>query len=158
MMRRFSLFSVVFVLIVFCGMYLPNHVCRAGHGLAFAAENWSTSECHDGEGNTHNMFGSQERVCELRTSKLTPGNHLNVSSMNGGIEVIGEDRNDIAVEARVIAWAGSTSEAKDVLRQITIETSGDSIRDNGPRFHWSNKGYGINYKLHVPRHLSVDLK
>jgi hypothetical protein len=74
-----------------------------------------------------------------------------------GIEVIGEDRNDVAVEARVNAWARSTSEAKELLRQITIDTSGESIRDNGPHFLF-NKGYGINYKLHIPRHLSVDLK
>jgi DUF4097 and DUF4098 domain-containing protein YvlB len=156
-MRRFTLFAAVFALIVFCGTYLPNHVCRTGF-VAFAADAWNTGECHD-EGSTHNFFGSnQDRVCELRTTKFTPDSHLNVSSMNGGIEVIGEDRNDVAVEARVIAWAGSASDAKDVLRQIVIETSGDSIRDSGPRFHWGNKGYGVNYKLHVPRHLSVDLK
>jgi DUF4097 and DUF4098 domain-containing protein YvlB len=157
-MRRFTLFAAVFVLIVLCGTHLPCHVSRAGH-IAFAAENWSTGECRD-EGNTHNSFGwnNQERVCELRTTRFATGSHLNVSSTNGGIEVIGEDRNDVAVEARVTAWAGSASEAKDILRQIAIETSGDSIRDNGPRFHWGSKGYGINYKLHVPRHLSVDLK
>lgn len=154
-MRRFTIFTVVFVLIVFCGTYRPSHRNSFGH-TAFAADNWSTGECRNEDSN--HSWG-QERACELRTTTLTTGGtHLNVSSMNGGIQVIGEDRKDIAVEARVIAWAGSVSEAKDILRQVAIETSGDSIRDNGPHLHWGNKGYGINYKLRVPRHLSVDLK
>lgn len=157
-MRRFAIFAAAFVLIVFCGTYLPSHVHHRGR-IAFAADNWSAGECRD-QGNTHNQFGwgKLERVCELRTTRLTPGSRLNVTSLNGGIEVIGEDRSDVAVEARVIAWAGSASEAKDMIRQIAIETAGDSIRDNGPSFHWGNKGYGVNYKLRVPRHLSVDLK
>jgi DUF4097 and DUF4098 domain-containing protein YvlB len=157
-MRRFAVFASVFALIVFAGTLLPNHVSHCSR-IAFAAENWSKGDCGD-EGNTHNRFGlgHQERVCELRTTKLAAGSHLDVSSMNGGIEVIGEDRSDIAVEARINAWASSSSEAKEIIGQVAIETSNNSIHDTGPSFHWSNKGYGINYKLHVPKHLSVDLK
>lgn len=157
-MRRFIVFASTFALIVFSAKYLPGHNYSMVH-VAFAAENWTTGECTD-DGNHHGNWSlnRQDRACELRTTTIPGSSHLNVSTMNGGIQVIGEDRNDIAIEASVSAWAGSSSEAKDILHQVGIETSNNSIRDNGPRFHMGNKGYSVDYKLHVPRSLSVDLK
>ncbi len=84
--------------------------------------------------------------------------HLAVKSENGGIEINGEDRSDVVVEARVQAWADSAADAKNILSKVSIETMGDSIRDNGPRFHFGSSGYGVNYRLRVPRRLTVDLK
>ena len=53
-------------------------------------------------------------------------------------------------------WASSESDAKNILKQVVIETSGDNIRDDGPHFHGGNSGYGVNYRLRVPRRLAVD--
>ena len=161
-MRRLLFFTATFVALVVAGTALPRFATRA-HAASqtpTGTGNWKTGECGSDEGNTHNHWGrgDQERVCELRRTTFTPeGNHLAVSSMNGGIEVVGEDRSDIAVEARVQAWAGSESEAREILSQVRIDTSGDNIRDSGPRFHMSNKGYGINYRVHVPRKVNIDL-
>ena len=133
-----------------------------GHREAYAAQsgNWSTGACPSDGGNTHNSWwGHQERVCELRTTTIKLGaQRLGVKSENGGIEVSGEDRGDVQIEARVEAWAGSESDAKDILRKVTIDTSGDNVRDSGPHFHLGNSGYGVNYKIRVPRRLAVDLK
>lgn len=157
-MRRFMVFAITFALLVLSAKFLPGHKHSMGH-VAFAAENWTTSDCPDDSNHHGNWsWNHQDRACELRTTTIPGSTHLNVSSMNGGIQVIGEDRADIAIEARVNAWAGSSSEAKDILHQVAVETSNNSIRDNGPRFHMGNKGYSIDYKLHVPRGLSVDLK
>lgn len=155
-MRRFTLFVLVFVVVV--GLSSVHHSCLRG---AVHAADWRTGKCGDDEGNTHNTswWGHQERVCELRTTTIKlGGQHLAVKSENGGIEVTGEDRSDVVVEARVQAWAGSTSEAKDILSKVAVETSGDSIRDSGPRFHLGDKGYGVNYRIRVPRRLAIDLK
>jgi DUF4097 and DUF4098 domain-containing protein YvlB len=156
-MRRIVIFTTVLAVLISTGIL---HKTRVGAAM-FQAGNWTTGECDKGEGNTHNhwMFGYQDRVCQLRTTTIRlGGQQLGVSSENGGIQVIGEDRKDVAIEAMVQAWAGSESEANDILRQVQIDTSGDRIRDHGPHFHMGNKGYGINYKLHVPRQLSVDLE
>ncbi len=155
-MRRFSLFVSVFVVVV--GLASVRHSCMRG---AVHAADWRTVPCAGDEGNTHNnsWSGHQERVCELRTTTLKlGGRHLAVKSENGGIEVRGEDRSDVVVEARVQAWAGSSSEAKDILGKVVVETSGDSIRDSGPRSHLGDKGYGVNYRIRVPSKLAVDLK
>lgn len=73
-MRRFALFAAAFMLTIFGGTFLPNHSSHSAP-IAFAAENWSSGDCPD-EGNTHNAWGHQERVCELRTTKFTTGSHL----------------------------------------------------------------------------------
>lgn len=155
-MRRFAIFVAVLATIVSIGIW---HKTQAGVVMA-QANNWATGECDQtGDSGHHGWgFGGRENVCQLRTTTIhLSGQHLGVSSENGGIQVIGENRTDVAIEAQVKAWASSASEANDILRQVQIDTSGDKIRDHGPRFHFGNRGYGINYKIHVPRKLSVDL-
>ena len=121
--------------------------------------NWTVGQCGNDEGNTHNSswWGHQEHVCELRTATIKLGGaHLAVKSENGGIEVTGEDRSDVLIEARVQASASSESDAQKILKQVVIETSGDRIRDEGPHFHM-NSGYNVNYRVRVPRRLAVEL-
>jgi hypothetical protein len=163
-MRRFALFVTAFLIVAVLGISLPRSRAHASASPAFAQQsgNWHTSACGDDEGNTHNHWGwggNESRVCELRrTTFALAGSHLGVGSENGGIEVIGEDRSDVAVEARVQAWASSASDANDILRQVQIETTGDQIRDHGPHLsHFGHTGYGVNYRVHVPRQLAVDL-
>jgi hypothetical protein len=161
-MRRFVLFATVFVFIAIAGTMLPRSRAHAGVSAGQSSlENWHREDCRGDEGNTHNHFGwgSQSRVCELRrTTFALSGKHLGVNSENGGIEMVGEDRNDVAVEARVQAWAGSEEDAREILRQVQIDTSGDQIRDHGPQLsHFGRSGYGVSYRLHVPRRLAADL-
>ena len=157
-MRRFGLFLLVFAVVVAMGTMPRMH--RTAHAAA-QSSGWSIGDCKHDEGNTHNHWGwdHQERVCQLRTTvtKLG-GDHLGVTTVNGGIEVSGEDRSDVEIEARVQAWAGSASEASDILQKVQIETTGDNVRDRGPEFHIGNRGYSVSYRLRVPRQLSVNLK
>ena len=102
------------------------------------------------------FFGGGEQVCEIRSSTfpLVSG-HLNVNAQNGGIEVIGENRQDIALEARVTARAGSESEAESIVREITINTGG-TVEAHGPKTT-GNRNWSVSFKLHVPNHLAADL-
>ena len=154
-MRRLSRFLMFFSLIVVAASVHHFSVHAAGQSA-----NWSVGACGDDEGNTHNSWwGHQERVCELRTTTIKlGGQRLGVKSENGGIEVTGEDRSDVQIEARVQAWASSEADAKKILGQVTVETSGDRVRDDGPHFHWGNSGYGVNYRIRVPRRLAVELQ
>jgi hypothetical protein len=125
------------------------------------AQSFTTSPCGGDEGNTNNNtwpFGHQERVCELRraTLPLIDG-QLSVSGKNGGIEVIGEERQDIALEARVIAQDSSREDAQSLLREVKIVTTG-TIHAEGPQ----NVGLVspqlvCQLELHVPRHVAAEL-
>ncbi len=113
-MRRLATFLVVLTLVVMTASLGPSNTNAAAQ-----TGNWSSGPCGDDEGNTHNhsWWGHQERVCELRTTTIKlGGQRLGVKSENGGIEVTGEDRSDVQIEARVEAWAGSESDARYVLK------------------------------------------
>jgi hypothetical protein len=121
------------------------------------AQSFSTKSCTDNEDNTgilHWLAGDQ--VCELRSITLPLNNgRLNVQGMNGSIDVIGEDRSDVYLEARVTARAHSQSDAQSLLHQVTIQTNG-TIQANGPQNSgWTS--WSVSYKLRVPHRLAADL-
>jgi DUF4097 and DUF4098 domain-containing protein YvlB len=154
-MRRFGLFVLVFTVIVVLGVAIP-HSHRYSHSVAAAQQsgNWRSGDCED----KGNHWG-ESHVCQMRrTTFALPSGHLGVNTTNGGIDITGEDRSDVALEARVTAWAASESEANDLLSQIVIDTDNGDIRDHGPHTHFFNRtGYSVDYHLHVPRHLAADL-
>lgn len=175
-MRRFAIFAAVLFVIVAIGSapwngrggwhgFLNSFRAQAKHadqrdGRALtSSEGWAIRDC-SGTDKDHTNWGSgdQEHACEVRTITIAKPDKLNVSSMNGGIHVIGEDRQDVKIEARVQAWAGSASEAADILREIQIDTTNGAIRDKGPSFHLGHQGYGISYVIRAPRQTSAELK
>ncbi len=124
--------------------------CTVAHG-----QNFSTSPCPDNDESGSGWFGHQERACELRrTTLLLSGGHLGVTGNNGGIEVLGEDRPDITVEAKVTAQAGSRSEAEALLHEVRIVADGSNIHAEGPRIDssfFSHRNWAVSFRLHVPR-------
>lgn len=127
-----------------------------------AQQPFTTGPCNADDGNTGDRFsflGHHARACELRRTTLPLVNgQLNVSGNNGGIEVVGEDRQDIAFEARVVAQGSSREHAESTLHQIKIVTDG-AIEAQGPHFSgWSDGGWSVSYRLRVPRHLAANLR
>jgi hypothetical protein len=124
------------------------------------AQSFTTSGCSADDGHTSGGFmgiGRQERVCELRQTVLPSRAELKVTGRNGGIEVVGEDRSDIALEARVIASASTSEQAQSIVRQVKIDV-GDTIHADGPSTSgWTGRNWYVNYRLHVPRHLTAQL-
>ena len=127
------------------------------------AQNFTTAPCpHDGDSD-NSWFGHRERACELRRATLpVSGGHLGVTGQNGAIEVVGEDRSDIALEAKVTAQAGSQGDAEALLHEVHVLTSNGEIRAEGPRSDsgvWSHRNWSVSYRLRVPRQLAhADLR
>ncbi len=123
--------------------------------LPLSAQSFSTHPCpsDDDHGGTISRWFNGEQACEVRTTTFPLVNgHINVNSMNGGIEVIGQDRNDVALEARVSARGGSQSEAESILKEITISTGG-TVEAHGPHLS-GNRNWSVGYKLLVPHQLA----
>jgi DUF4097 and DUF4098 domain-containing protein YvlB len=158
-MRRFILFVVVLTAVVISGAIVPRS--RRGNHIVVAAQQaagWHSDDCEDNSQKRWSHWG-ESHVCQMRrTTFALPAGRLTVDTTNGGIDVTGEDRSDVALEARVQAWAPSDSAASDLLRQIVIDTTSGDVRDHGPHpSFFGHTGYSIDYRLHVPRHLSADL-
>ena len=123
------------------------------------AQSFTTKPCTNTDDNNSGILrwlAGSDQACELRsiTLPLTNG-HLNVHGQNGSIEVIGEDRSDVYLEARVTARAHSQSDADSLLHQVTIQTGG-VIDAKGPQ----NSGFtnwSVSYRLRVPHRFAGDL-
>lgn len=118
------------------------------------AQSFTTAPCPNDGSNKSWSSDSKVRVCESRSTTLPlAGGQLNVSGTNGGIEVTGEDRSDVALEAQVMAQASSREEAEQLMHEVRVETSG-GIHAEGPK----TGNWQVNFKLRVPKHLSAELQ
>ncbi|MGA8528429.1 MAG: DUF4097 family beta strand repeat-containing protein [Acidobacteriaceae bacterium] len=155
-MRRFILFTLSLTAIVVLGIALPHaHInAHAAAAQARPSGNWQNADCEDRGGHW-----GEAHACQMRHTTFTlPSAHMSVETTNGGIDVIGEDRSDVALEARVQTWAPSESEANQLLSDVVIDTTGGEVRDRGPRSHFfGREGYSVDYHLHVPRHLAAEV-
>ena len=117
------------------------------------AQSFTTGPCSN-NGDHSWSRDSEEHVCESRKTTLPlPGGQLGVTGTNGGIEVVGEDRSDVALDAQVTAKASSREDAERLMHEVRIETAG-TIHAEGPKTgNWS-----VNFKLRVPRHLTAELQ
>lgn len=118
-------------------------------GAASAAESdWCRDDGHWND--------RQERFCEVREQTLSAGGRVSVDARpNGGIEVRGWDRNEVQLEAKVVAQADTEEEARQIAGQVDIETAG-TIRAAGPRTS-GRRSWWVSYRLHVPRNAELSL-
>ena len=127
------------------------------------AQHFTTAPCESKDGDNSSWFGHQEKACELRRTTLPLNSgRLGVTGNNGAIEVVGEDRSDVALEVKVTAQASSRADADALLRDVHILTDGSDIRAEGPRNEsglWSHRSWSASFRLRVPRRVAhADLR
>jgi len=115
------------------------------------AQRW-LDECRNDRGSS-----DRERYCDVREQTLPARSSLRVDGReNGGIDVIGSDRSDIRVVAKIQTQAGSASDAKAMADQIRID-AGDEVRADGPSMRWRSS-WSVSYEIYVPKKMSLDLR
>ena len=105
---------------------------------------------------------SEKATAEWKKSyPLAAGGRVEISNVNGKVEVLAGDGNSVEVYAKKTGSAGSPEAAKQALERIEIaETSSASevkietkiSRSGG----WNHDGARVEYVVHVPK--GVDLK
>jgi hypothetical protein len=113
--------------------------------------------CRDGS------RGRQVRHCEVRESTMQGVNPIDIDAgQNGGIKLRGWDRGDVLVRARIEAYGESDADARALAAGVRIETTGTTVRAEGPPVqssgdrdgqHWS-----VSFDIQVPRTAMVTLR
>jgi DUF4097 and DUF4098 domain-containing protein YvlB len=147
-MRRLGLLSLV-----------PLLLATALSAQTTMHPSWRIESCNGNHGSTRtfSLFGSSVSDCQLRRIVLQPQGELKLNNTNGGIEVFGQERDNIAVEARVFVKARSHAQAEAVEHQIIIHTNG-AIHATGPRSSFFRPTWYIDYRLYVPQKIAAHLK
>lgn len=90
---------------------------------------------------------------DLREQTVVASGSIDVDAgRNGGIKVIGEDRNDILVRSCIQTWAETEEAARAIAARVRTETGGE-IKAYGP----DEKGWSVSFQVRVPRSTALEL-
>src|SRR5687768_6976556 len=142
-MKNKSYFSFFLLLAIIClssfAGFAQEKDERKMKQKEFCSGNWSG----DGKVSFH----------EAREMTVSPTSLLTVDGKrNGGIRVVGENRNDILVRACVQTWAETEEAAQALARNIRIQTGSLITADMPEEFKGS-----VSYEIHVPRMTNLKL-
>lgn len=111
----------------------------------------SPMDCRDREWDDERVY------CETREISVPVTKSLRVDGRtNGSVRVHGWDKNEIHATARVEAHARDDKEAQDIAKEITISTSHDELRAEGPST-WRRTSWAVSFDVWVPRQTDLDL-
>ncbi|HYP06765.1 MAG TPA: DUF4097 family beta strand repeat-containing protein [Bryobacteraceae bacterium] len=121
--------------------------------LALAAPLAAQTPCED------NQNRNRDRShCEMREYTLANAGRMVVDShTNGGIRVVGSDRTNVLIRAKVQTNAPSAEEAKALAAMVRVEAIPGSVRANGPTM-LNDRGWAVSYEVLVPRRTALELK
>lgn len=113
------------------------------------------ANCREGWGD----YGSRSRHCEIRELGMkAPRGPLNVDpGMNGGVEIIGWNKDSVAITARIQVNARSMDDADAIARDLKIEASGGTIKVTGGGSYGRRQHWGVNLIVMVPRQQDLDI-
>jgi DUF4097 and DUF4098 domain-containing protein YvlB len=110
-----------------------------------------TDRCRDDDWLDH----SPAHYCEIRESGFKAGGALSVDpGDNGGVRIVGWDRDSVAVAAKVQAQASTDEAARALAQRVSISTSGGAIRADGPSTS-GHESWSVSFTVAVPRHSDV---
>ena len=98
-------------------------------------------------------------VCEVRQYSVTAAGTMQVDAEpNGGIEVRGGARNDVLVEAKVVAQAETEQRARQIAGAVRVTAAPDRVSASGPSGLERREGWSVSYRLAVPTIASLSLR
>jgi len=148
-------------------MLHPNRILRAAGACALLAllaapasaqrrsgdRDW-VSDCSRWGGDR-----DSERFCTIVESTMAaPGGTLFIDGRaNGGIEVFGSSRRDIAIRAKIQAHGRTTRRAEEIADEIRIKTEGGRIFAEGPDTR-RNEWWSVTFEVELPARMDLDLR
>jgi Toastrack DUF4097 len=99
------------------------------------------------------------RVCRVHeTGMRASGGTLSVDpGRNGGVAVLGWDRDSIAVIAKIQANGATEADAASLADAVRIAAAGDEVRAEGPR-SGDDSRWSVSLDVYVPRHTDLSLE
>lgn len=94
--------------------------------------------------------GDRGHYCEVREMTLPPlGAVLTVNARpNGSIKIVGADRRDVQIRAKITANADTDDQAQGLVKQVTVQTGG-SVHAEGPA-NESGRNWSVSYEISAP--------
>jgi DUF4097 and DUF4098 domain-containing protein YvlB len=129
----------------------PLHAQVVGRGDEDDAD-W-VDRCRDHDWDDRRVFCTV-RVVGMRAT----GRPIAVDgNENGGVEVLGWDRDSIEIHARISTRARSEDEARQLAERIQVRVTDDPIRADGPATGFG-RSWAVSYVIYAPRKSDLSLE
>lgn len=129
-------------------------VRSTSRGMRYAddSQDFSSNPCNE------RNYGNDddEQHCEVRDETIGVAPLTVDAGQNGGISVIGWDRNEIKVQAIVRTNARSEARAKELAAEVKLLAGNGKVSATGPdttRREW----WSVSYRINVPHKNDLDL-
>jgi len=108
--------------------------------------------------NRDHGWDRHEKFCEVRQLRMgAPGGTITVDGLrNGGVSVIGADRDSLIVTTRIQAQARTKNEAREIASQVRTVIRGSTIQADGPRSD-DDASWSANLVVRAPRRSDLRL-
>lgn len=126
-------------------------VVRRG-GSAIVVQQVGDDPCRDNGWDDDNY-----RSCEVRDYTMPMGPLTVDAGRNGGIRVEGWDRNEIRIQAVVVANARREADAKQLASEVQVQAGGGKVSATGPASE-NREWWSVSYRINVPRRSDLDLQ
>lgn len=125
--------------------------------LARAAAPFPFQNTQDWCANAGNDDRRSETFCEVR--ELTPGRLTSLEATgnpNGSIRVTGGSRQDVRIQARVVAHGDSMDEARAMAKDVRIAVEGGRLVTGGPNTR-GRRYWQVSYRIETPRNIDLTM-
>lgn len=99
------------------------------------------------------------RHCEARAYSLRSlrGRLTVDGGNNGGISIVGWDRDSVSIIARIQANGDDDEEAREVARDVRIVVNDGTVEADGPP-SGRRRSWAVSFEIRVPRRSALDLR
>jgi DUF4097 and DUF4098 domain-containing protein YvlB len=104
-------------------------------------------------------WNDREQFCEVRVSGFRPGRGtVQVQpGMNGGVSIIGWQRDSIEVHARIRGSAYEMREARSIANAVEVGRSGNTIAAEGPETN-RGEGWSVEFVVYIPHNSNLNIE
>lgn len=134
---------------IFGALVVALALVPSGKAMAQRSDSDWLDDCNSERGD---RYSRREVFCEIRqTGARNPGQNITMDGLrNGGVAVVGWDRDSMAIRTRIRVTARSMSEAREIASQIRTVVRGGDVYVEGPRSDDENQWNASIYAM-VPR-------
>ena len=101
---------------------------------------------------------AQSKRTVSRQVACAPGTTLDVATQSGSITITGTDSNECSVTARIVAYAPTEDEARELAEytEIKLDAADNTLKIRADKPHLANnRSVTISYEITAPRRLNV---
>jgi hypothetical protein len=95
------------------------------------------------------------RACDVREYTVASSTVNVDAGKNGGVRVIGGQRADTLVRARVVTTAETQADADALAGQVKVSTDGGTVSATGPDRSSDRRSWWVSYEVWVPTKANV---